>query len=111
MVASPSNHLFHNGWKLSLYRKEVNTNDEDIIYDNKVADVTIKVVKTIGDTPNSMVSTVTYPQDKTFTNTVKDLQPASTSFHFTKQFQGGTLKGGEFTLNRDDKGNVLDTVN
>ena len=91
--------------------KEVNTNDEDIIYDNKVADVTIKVAKTIGDTLNSMVSTVTYPQDKTFTNTVKDLQPASTSFHFTKQFQGGTLKGGEFTFElRDDKGNVLDTV-
>ena len=91
--------------------KEVNTNDEDIIYDNKVADVTIKVAKTIGDTLNSMVSTVTYPQDKTFTNTVKDLQPASTSFHFTKQFQGGTLKGGEFTFElRDDKGNVLETV-
>lgn len=91
--------------------KEVNTNDEDIIYDNKVADVTIKVAKTIGDTLNSMVSTVTYPQDKTFTNTVKDLQPASTSFHFMKQFQGGTLKGGEFTFElRDDKGNVLDTV-
>lgn len=91
--------------------KEVNTNDEDIIYDNKVADVTIKVAKTIGDTLNSMVSTVTYPQDKTFTNTVKDLQPTSTSFHFTKQFQGGTLKGGEFTFElRDDKGNVLDTV-
>ena len=91
--------------------KEVNTNDEDIIYDNKVADVTVKVAKTIGDTLNSMVSTVTYPQDKTFTNTVKDLQPASTSFHFTKQFQGGTLKGGEFTFElRDDKGNVLDTV-
>ena len=91
--------------------KEVNTNDEDIIYDNKVADVTIKVAKTIGDTLNSMVSTVTYPQDKTFTNTVKDLQPASTSFHFTKQFQGGTLKGGEFTFElRDDKGNVIDTV-
>lgn len=91
--------------------KEVNTNDEDIIYDNKVADVTIKVAKTIGDTLNSMVSTVTYPQDKTFTNTVKDLQPASTSFHFTKQFQGGTLKGGEFTFElRDDQGNVLDTV-
>ena len=91
--------------------KEVNTNDEDIIYDNKVADVTIKVAKSIGDTLNSMVSTVTYPQDKTFTNTVKDLQPASTSFHFTKQFQGGTLKGGEFTFElRDDKGNVLDTV-
>ena len=91
--------------------KEVNTNDEDIIYDNKVADVTIKVAKTIGDTLNSMVSTVTYPQDKTFTNTVKDLQPASTSFHFTKQFQGGTLKGGEFTFElRDDNGNVLDTV-
>ena len=91
--------------------KEVNTNDEDIIYDNKVADVTIKVAKTIGDTLNSMVSTVTYPQDKTFTNTVKDLQPAVASFHFTKQFQGGTLKGGEFTFElRDDKGNVLDTV-
>ena len=91
--------------------KEVNANDEDIIYDNKVADVTIKVAKTIGDTLNSMVSTVTYPQDKTFTNTVKDLQPAVASFHFTKQFQGGTLKGGEFTFElRDDKGNVLDTV-
>ena len=91
--------------------KEVNTDDEDIIYDNKVADVTIKVAKTIGDTLNSMVSTVTYPQDKTFTNTVKDLQPAVASFHFTKQFQGGTLKGGEFTFElRDDKGNVLDTV-
>ena len=91
--------------------KEVNTNDEDIIYDNKVADVTIKVAKTIGDTLNSMVSTVTYPQDKTFTNTVKDLQPAVATFHFTKQFQGGTLKGGEFTFElRDDKGNVLDTV-
>ena len=91
--------------------KEVNTNDEDIIYDNKVADVTIKVAKTIGDTLNSMVSTVTYPQNKTFTNTVKDLQPAVASFHFTKQFQGGTLKGGEFTFElRDDKGNVLDTV-
>ena len=91
--------------------KEVNTNDENIIYDNKVADVTIKVAKTIGDTLNSMVSTVTYPQDKTFTNTVKNLQPAVTSFHFTKQFQGGTLKGGEFTFElRDDKGNVLDTV-
>lgn len=91
--------------------KEVNTNDEDIIYDNKVADVTIKVAKTIGDTLNSMVSTVTYPQDKTFTNTIKDLQPAVASFHFTKQFQGGTLKGGEFTFElRDDKGNVLDTV-
>ena len=91
--------------------KEVNTNDEDIIYDNKVADVTIKVAKTIGDTLNSMVSTVTYPQDKTFTNTVKDLQPTVASFHFTKQFQGGTLKGGEFTFElRDDKGNVLDTV-
>jgi len=91
--------------------KEVDTNDEDIIYDNKVADVTIKVAKTIGDTLNSMVSTVTYPQDKTFTNTVKDLQPAVASFHFTKQLQGGTLKGGEFTFElRDDKGNVLDTV-
>ena len=91
--------------------KEVNTNDEDIIYDNKVADVTIKVAKTIGDTLNSMVSTVTYPQNKTFTNTVKDLQPAVASFHFTKQFQGSTLKGGEFTFElRDDKGNVLDTV-
>ena len=91
--------------------KEVNTNDEDIIYDNKVADVTIKVAKTIGDTLNSMVSTITYPQDKTFTNTVKDLQPAVATFHFTKQFQGGTLKGGEFTFElRDDKGNVLDTV-
>ena len=91
--------------------KEVNTNYEDIIYDNKVADVTVKVAKTIGDTLNSMVSTVTYPQDKTFTNTVKDLQPAVASFHFTKQFQGGTLKGGEFTFElRDDKGNVLDTV-
>ena len=91
--------------------KEVNTNDEDIIYDNKVADVTIKVAKTIGDTLNSMVSTVTYPQDKTFTNTVKDLQPAVATFHFTKQFQGGTLKGGEFTFElRDDKGNVLDTT-
>ena len=91
--------------------KEVNTNNEDIIYDNKVADVTIKVAKTIGDTLNSMVSTVTYPQDKTFTNTVKNLQPAVASFHFTKQFQGGTLKGGEFTFElRDDKGNVLDTV-
>ena len=91
--------------------KEVNTNDEDIIYDNKVADVTVKVAKTIGDTLNSMVSTVTYPQDKTFTNTVKDLQPAVATFHFTKQFQGGTLKGGEFTFElRDDKGNVLDTV-
>ena len=91
--------------------KEVNTNDEDIIYDNKVADVTVKVAKTIGDTLNSMVSTVTYPQDKTFTNTVKDLQPASTSFHFTKQFQGGTLVGGEFTFElRDDQGNVLDTT-
>ena len=91
--------------------KEVDNNDEDIIYDNKVADVTIKVAKTIGDTLNSMVSTVTYPQDKTFTNTVKDLQPAVASFHFTKQFQGGTLKGGEFTFElRDDKGNVLDTV-
>lgn len=91
--------------------KEVNTNDEDIIYDNKVADVTIKVAKTIGDTLNSMVSTVTYPQNKTFTNTVKDLQPASTSFHFTKQFQGGELKGGEFTFElRDDKGTVIDTV-
>ena len=91
--------------------KEVNTNDEDIIYDNKVADVTIKVAKTIGDTLNSMVSTVTYPQNKTFTNTVKDLQPAVASFHFTKQFQDGTLKGGEFTFElRDDKGKVLDTV-
>ena len=91
--------------------KEINTNDEDIIYDNKVADVTVKVAKTIGDTLNSMVSTVTYPQDKTFTNTVKDLQPAVATFHFTKQFQGGTLKGGEFTFElRDDKGNVLDTV-
>ena len=91
--------------------KEVNTNDEDIIYDNKVADVTVKVAKTIGDTLNSMVSTVTYPQDKTFTNTVKDLQPAVATFHFTKQFQGGTLKGGEFTFElRDDKGNVLDTT-
>lgn len=91
--------------------KEVNTNDKDIIYDNKVADVTIKVAKTIGDTLNSMVSTVTYPQDKTFTNTVKDLQPAVANFHFTKQFQGGTLKGGEFTFElRDDKGNVLDTT-
>ena len=91
--------------------KEIDTNDEDIIYDNKVADVTIKVAKTIGDTLNSMVSTVTYPQDKTFTNTVKDLQPAVASFHFTKQFQGGTLKGGEFTFElRDDKGNILDTV-
>ena len=91
--------------------KEVKTNDEDIIYDNKVADVTIKVAKSIGDTLNSMISTVTYPQDKTFTNTVKDLQPASTSFHFTKQFQGGTLVGGEFTFElRDDQGNVLDTT-
>ena len=91
--------------------KEVDTNDEDIIYDNKVADVTIKVAKTIGDTLNSMVSTVTYPQNKTFTNTVKDLQPAVASFHFTKQFQGGTLKGDEFTFElRDDKGKVLDTV-
>ena len=91
--------------------KEVNANDEDIIYDNKVADVTVKVAKTIGDTLNSMVSTVTYPQDKTFTNTVKDLQPAVASFHFTKQFQGGTLKGDEFTFElRDDQGNVLDTV-
>mgnify|MGYP000878262733 CR=1 FL=1 len=91
--------------------KEVNTNNEDIIYDNKVADVTIKVAKTVGETLNSMVSTVTYPQDKTFTNTVKDLQPATTSLHFTKRFEGGQLKGGEFTFElRDDKGTVLQTV-
>ena len=91
--------------------KEVNTNDENIVYDNKVADVTIKVAKTIGETLNSMVSTVTYPQDKTFTNTVKDLQPATASLHFTKRFEGGQLKGGEFTFElRDDKGTVIQTV-
>lgn len=77
---------------------EDNGSNEDIIYDDMVADVTINVIKEIGDELNSLVSSVVYPQDTTFDNTIKELKPVTTSLSFDKMLKGRDLKENEFTF-------------
>lgn len=70
--------------------------DEDIIYDPMVANVTINVTKSIGDTLNAFVATTVLPTDTQFDNKVKDEKPAYANIHFTKVLSGRELKDGEF---------------
>lgn len=70
--------------------------DDDIIYDPMVANVTINVTKSIGDTLNAFVATTVLPSDTQFDNKVKDEKPAYANIHFTKALSGRELKDGEF---------------
>ena len=89
---------------------EVKGTDEDVIYDNMVADVTVTVTKEFGDTINVLKSAVTYPTDVTFDNTIKELKPVTTSLTFDKLLKGRNLKENEFTFalfEHTDKGDLF----
>ena len=77
---------------------EVKGTDEDVIYDNMVADVTVTITKDYGYTINVLKSAVTYPTDVTFDNTIKELKPVTTSLTFDKLLKGRDLKENEFTF-------------
>ena len=90
---------------------EVKGNDEDVIYDDMVADVTVKVTQEIGDTTNALVSSVVYPEDTTFDNHIKELKDARINLNLSKALHGRDLKDGEFTFNlRDEEGRTLATA-
>ena len=89
---------------------EVKGSDEDVIYDNMVADITVTVTKEFGDTINVLKSAVTYPTDVTFDNTIKELKPVTTSLTFDKLLKGRDLKENEFTFalfEHTDKGDLF----
>ena len=82
-----------------------------MIYDDMVADVTVKVTQEIGDTTNALVSSVVYPEDTTFDNHIKELKDAHIDLNLSKSPSRPRLKENEFTFNlRDEKGQLLATA-
>lgn len=96
--------------KLGTYTytvSEVNSHDEDTIYDTMVANVKVTVVRD----GKVLVTQVDLPKDTTFNNTHKDTTPAVAEIVFTKALSGRELKAGEFKFDLVDAwGNVVETV-
>ena len=96
--------------KLGTYTytvSEVNSHDEDTIYDTMVAKVKVTVVRD----GKVLVTQVDLPKDTTFNNTHKDTTPAVAEIVFTKALSGRELKAGEFKFDLVDAwGNVVETV-
>ena len=96
--------------KLGTYTytvSEVNSHDEDTIYDAMVANVKVTVVRD----GKVLVTQVDLPKDTTFNNTHKDTTPAVAEIVFTKALSGRELKAGEFKFDLVDAwGNVVETV-
>lgn len=96
--------------KVGNYRytvQEVPGQDEDLIYDPMIAEVTI----TVNRNGDALVSTVVNPQDTIFNNMVKEQELAKAKFNFTKVLAGRDLAAGEFTfVLKDATGKVLQRV-
>lgn len=96
--------------KLGTYTytvSEVNSHDEDTVYDTMVANVKVTVVRD----GKVLVTQVDLPKDTTFNNTHKDTTPAVAEIVFTKALSGRELKAGEFKFDLVDAwGNVVETV-
>ena len=96
--------------KLGTYTytvSEVNSHDEDTIYDTMVANVKVTVVRD----GKVLVTQVDLPKDTTFNNANKDTTPAVAEIVFTKALSGRELKAGEFKFDLVDAwGNVVETV-
>lgn len=96
--------------KLGTYTytvSEVNSHDEDTIYDTMVANVKVTVVRD----GKVLVTQVDLPEDTTFNNANKETTPAVAEIVFTKALSGRELKAGEFKFDLVDAyGNVVETV-
>ena len=86
--------------------KEVAGNTPGITYDKTDKQVTVKVKKD-GD---NLKADVTYPDNKTFSNTYTAPQPAKAKISASKILEGAELKNGEFNFQLlDETGKVLQT--
>ena len=96
--------------KLGTYTytvSEVNSHDEDTIYDTMVANVRVTVIRD----GKVLVTQVDLPKDTTFNNANKDTTPAVAEIVFTKALSGRELKAGEFKFDLMDAwGNVVETI-
>ena len=86
--------------------KEVAGNTPGITYDKTDKQVTVKVKKD-GD---NLKADVTYPDNKTFSNTYTAPQPAKAKISASKILEGAELKNGEFNFQLlDETGKVIQT--